>query len=635
MDDSPTTARPAGITMAEVFSPMLEPTSLEATISECSLEVKPSDIFTRKLKERLLSCCYIMLIMFIPIVIFVLVLEYRRLMLTDPEPYIANGTFHLAHTSCGPVQGMALDGGFEFLGIPYAIPPVSHRKSKGAPDDVDYTWMPGTPPFRLEHCWKDVLKYPKSKPQDCLQMRPSSKGHYETYGSQDCLTLDVYTPIIGYDTPSPVVVVIAIPTLYGGWSDQAHQDQATPSAALAKEKGVVFVVPRFRLGPMGFLPRLLLNDTSSVIKDSTSFQDSVLQAQKTQLKLEKSYNLGLTDLFASLIWISSNIEHFGGDPSLVTLLGWGAGADLVNSLTTSKHPEKHPYLFTQAWVTHGHLTQVENEVQGDASQNRTGSVFKAGYNLWSNSPCNSKNSSYDPLCLISLPPRKIFESVPHEWLKPSGHTWLEPDSFVYRQSAKAVWSKGHPPYDFPLVLGSTVHGDADTLSDCETIETQVASEIATFRHSAESAKSAETSESGESAENMIIPDNSTDVQENLARLSTTQLTCPLWNLAQKADQSFNSGVFFYLVSFEETVPCRDGTRLRLAGGLSDISAILGRYRHTDKASIRFASHFQDVFYDFVVDGTLPGKVRASQGLYDFGEIMQMRTSYPQCAAVRQ
>lgn len=187
------------------------------------------------------------------------------------------------------------------------------------------------------------------------------------------------------------------------------------------------------------------------------------------------------------------------------------------------------------------------------------------------------------------------------------------------------------------MLGSTVHGDADTLSDCETIETQVASTIATLLHSnsAESAKSAEAGESGESAENMITPSNTTDVQENLARISTTQQTCPLWNLAQKADQSFNSGVFFYLVSFEETVPCRDGTRLRLAGGLSDISAILGRYRHTDRASTRFAAHFQDVFYDFLVDGTLPGKVRASQGLYDFGEIMQMRTSYPQCAAARQ
>lgn len=48
---------------------------------------------------------YIMLIVFIPIVIFVLVLEWRRIMLTDGQPFIANGTFHLAHTSCGPVQG--------------------------------------------------------------------------------------------------------------------------------------------------------------------------------------------------------------------------------------------------------------------------------------------------------------------------------------------------------------------------------------------------------------------------------------------------------------------------------------------------------------------------------------------------
>jgi hypothetical protein len=101
-------------------------------------------------------------------------------------------------------------------------------------------------------------------------------------------------------------------------------------------------------------------------------------------------------------------------------------------------------------VTHGHLTQVESEVYDETSRNRTNSDFKAGYHLWSNSPCNSKHSTYDPLCLISLPPRKIFESVPREWLKPSGHIWLQPDNFVYRKSAKAVWSHEHPPYDFPL-----------------------------------------------------------------------------------------------------------------------------------------------------------------------------------------
>lgn len=113
-------------------------------------------------------------------------------------------------------------------------------------------------------------------------------------------------------------------------------------------------------------------------------QDSVIQVQKTQLKLDKvylynksyhiyvqyiilfklticqSYNLGLTDLTArfvlqkynsslckdklinnfmcifSLMWIGKNIEHFGGDPSLVTLLGWGAGADLVTALTATR-----------------------------------------------------------------------------------------------------------------------------------------------------------------------------------------------------------------------------------------------------------------------------------------------------------
>lgn len=184
------------------------------------------------------------------------------------------------------------------------------------------------------------------------------------------------------------------------------------------------------------------------------------------------------------------------------------------------------------------------------------------------------------------------------------------------------------------MLGSTVHGVADTLSDCETIESQAITEPTALKLVSDSDEQArESRESRESVESGEVSshENTSDVQMSLARLSDSQLTCPLWNLAQKADRCFQSGVYFYLVSFEETVQCRDGTRLRLAGGLADISAILGRYRTNDKASSRFASHFQDIFYDFVVDGSLPGKVRASQGLYDFGEIMQMRPSYPQCA----
>lgn len=62
---------------------------------------------------------------------------------------------------------------------------------------------------------------------------------------------------------------------------------------------------------------------------------TIIRSLKLYFYLQ-SYNLGLTDLTAALMWVSTNIEHFGGDPSLVTLLGWGKGADLVTSLTATR-----------------------------------------------------------------------------------------------------------------------------------------------------------------------------------------------------------------------------------------------------------------------------------------------------------
>jgi len=63
-------------------------------------------------------------------------------------------------------------------------------------------------------------------------------------------------------------------------------------------------------------------------------QDAVIAAQRAHVDLDRSYNLGLTDLVAALVWVQRNIEHLGGDPSVVTLFGWAAGASLVTSLTT-------------------------------------------------------------------------------------------------------------------------------------------------------------------------------------------------------------------------------------------------------------------------------------------------------------
>jgi len=121
----------------------------------------------------------------------------------------------------------------------------------------------------------------------------------------------------------------------------------------------------------------------------------------------------------------------------------------LSCCSLSRPPKGHPFLFTQAWVTHNTLAGVE-EKQSNTATNRT-ATFGAGYELWLNSPCNKNNSAYDPLCLMALPAREIVESVPREWLTAGGHTWLEPDNFIFRQPAATVWSKGDPPNDFPLV----------------------------------------------------------------------------------------------------------------------------------------------------------------------------------------
>jgi carboxylesterase type B len=49
-----------------------------------------------------------------------------------------------------------------------------------------------------------------------------------------------------------------------------------------------------------------------------------------------SGNYGLSDIVVALKWIQLNIEHFGGDKKLVTLLGHRAGGTLVTALTASR-----------------------------------------------------------------------------------------------------------------------------------------------------------------------------------------------------------------------------------------------------------------------------------------------------------
>ena len=100
-------------------------------------------------------------------------------------------------------------------------------------------------------------------------------------------------------------------------------------AELAKKHGVVFVHVNYRLGVFGFLSLTSLS-------------------ARTYPKTSGNYVLG--DIVSALQWLKLNIQHFGGHPAQITMLGRGSGATMVTALTASP---KAKGLFKQAWVTNG------------------------------------------------------------------------------------------------------------------------------------------------------------------------------------------------------------------------------------------------------------------------------------------
>ncbi|XP_065075923.1 juvenile hormone esterase-like [Ochlerotatus camptorhynchus] len=113
-------------------------------------------------------------------------------------------------------------------------------------------------------------------------------------GSEDCLYLNVYRPK-HVKAPLPVIVFIhggaffygsALPSVYG------------PEKFMSNGS-VILVTLQYRVGALGFL--------------STGDCDA-------------PGNVGLKDQNLALGWVKENIERFGGDPDLITLVGQSAGA---------------------------------------------------------------------------------------------------------------------------------------------------------------------------------------------------------------------------------------------------------------------------------------------------------------------
>ncbi|CAK7220303.1 hypothetical protein SCUCBS95973_004113 [Sporothrix curviconia] len=208
---------------------------------------------------------------------------------------------HTVAVTGGLIQGMAspIDPAITlYKGIPYAAPPLGNNR-----------WREPQPLVP----WEGV-KVCNTTGSICPQVAPNPRYMNILKGwpqSEDCLHLNLFQPAEGgeHERPWPVLVWIH----GGGFREGGAADPNFDGTGLA-QKGVVVVIPSFRLAAFGF------------------FAHPDLTAESPN---KASGNYGIYDNVQVLHWIQQNISAFCGDRARVTVSGQSAGATKTHTLLLS------------------------------------------------------------------------------------------------------------------------------------------------------------------------------------------------------------------------------------------------------------------------------------------------------------
>ncbi|MET9909626.1 carboxylesterase family protein [Streptomyces sp. NPDC006476] len=196
----------------------------------------------------------------------------------------SHGDGTVVRTDAGRVRGETTTEGRQFLGIPYAQPPVGALRWRDP--------RPARP-------WHGV-RSARSFGNKCVQTSSWDPGYEQPSYTEDCLDLNVYVP---RGSARRAVLV----WFHGGGLTAGAGQDIVPDT-FARTTGTVVVTVNYRLGAMGFLA------ASGLDKEA---RDGV------------SGNFGMLDQQAALRWVRANIGRFGGDPGRVTIAGESAGGRSV------------------------------------------------------------------------------------------------------------------------------------------------------------------------------------------------------------------------------------------------------------------------------------------------------------------
>ncbi|KAF2792057.1 para-nitrobenzyl esterase [Melanomma pulvis-pyrius CBS 109.77] len=201
-------------------------------------------------------------------------------------------------TTSGPVTGLingTTPNVAQFLGIPYAEPPVRERR-----------WLPSILKSREDHI--DATRFG----QNCPQFEGNASNIWNTDApefnipgnpkGENCLFANVWAPWNSNNTEKlPVIAWIYGGGFQSGGGDVEYQ---IPSRWIERSQKHIVVGINYRVNIFGFPNAAGLNGSNQ--------------------------NLGLLDQRLGMEWVRSNIANFGGDPARITLWGQSSGAMSVD-----------------------------------------------------------------------------------------------------------------------------------------------------------------------------------------------------------------------------------------------------------------------------------------------------------------
>ncbi|MCF8335554.1 MAG: carboxylesterase family protein [Bacteroidales bacterium] len=411
----------------------------------------------------------------------------------------------------GKVEGTVEEGIAVYKGIPFAEPPVGELRWR-APQPVSP--------------WDTVLKADEFAPA-CPQPQMNAPEGQKMETSEDCLYLNVWTPVKSPEEKLPVMVWI-----YGGGFAMGSTAMPTYSGEKLAGMGVVVVSVAYRVGSLGFMAHPELTAES---------------------EHNTSGNYGLLDQIAGLKWVRDNIEAFGGDPDNVTIFGESAGGISVSMLAASPLTGG---LFDRAISqSGGSFEPVSLRERTDCIQLLEGAE-KKGVEFAERMGANSLAE------LREVPPEKLIKDS----LARMGGFWPKVDGYVLVGDQYKLYKKGKYN-DVPVLIGT--NSDEGSMfvqpKEPEQYKEDIRSRFGPF---------------ADQVLELYPADNKKEAYYSAADIfRETAFAWPTWTWARLQTKTGKSDVFPYYSNQQQPAPSFSPYKPRGAGHGAEISYV---FRHLDQ-----------------------------------------------------